>query len=103
MLEYGASRLIPLESARCAKGDPDPSKLVKLKSNPLKAATALVRQFILSDEDIKQDPSKYLLGWGWDHTRWPEQGFPTAVRHSPSSAVCGHMTHPPRQSWTLTP
>lgn len=33
MLEYGASRLIPLESARCAKGDPDPSKLVKFKSD----------------------------------------------------------------------
>jgi hypothetical protein len=29
MLEYGASRLIPLESARSAKGDPDLSKLVK--------------------------------------------------------------------------
>ena len=22
------------------------------------------------------------MGWGWDHTKWPEQGFPTAVRHS---------------------
>lgn len=94
MLEYGASRLIPLESARSAKGDPDPSKWVKSKSNPLKAATALVRQFILSDEDVKQDPLKFVLGWGWDHTKWPEQGFPAAVRHSPSSAVCGHMTHP---------
>ncbi|KAN0114100.1 Amidohydrolase family domain containing protein [Russula decolorans] len=62
MLEYGASRLIPLESAQSAK-----------------AATALVRQFILSDEDIKQEPSKYVLGWGWDHTRWPERGFPTAA------------------------
>lgn len=62
MLEYGASRLIPLESAQSAK-----------------AATALVRQFILSDEDIKQDPLKFVLGWGWDHTKWPEHGFPTAA------------------------
>jgi hypothetical protein len=62
MLEYGASRLIPLESARSAK-----------------ASTALVRQFILSDEDIKQDPLKFVLGWGWDHTKWPEQEFPTAA------------------------
>jgi hypothetical protein len=54
---------------------------IKFESNPLKAATALVRQFILSDEDIKQDPLKFVLGWGWDHTKWPEQGFPTAVRH----------------------
>ncbi|KAH9994002.1 amidohydrolase family-domain-containing protein [Russula vinacea] len=62
MLEYGASRLIPLESARSAK-----------------AATALVRQFILSDEDIKQDPLKFVEGWGWDHTKWAEKGFPTAA------------------------
>jgi hypothetical protein len=103
MLEYGASRLIPLESAQSAKGDPDPSKLVKFKSNPPKAATALVRQFILSDEDIKQDPLKFVLGWGWDHTKWPEQGFPTAVRHSPSSALRSHDVLPSRQSWTLTP
>jgi hypothetical protein len=94
MLEYGASRLIPLESARSAKGDTDHSKLVKFNLTPPKAATALVCQFILSDEDIKQDPLKFVLGWGWDHTKWPEQGFPTAVSHSPSSAGCGHMTHP---------
>ncbi|KAH9998500.1 amidohydrolase family-domain-containing protein [Russula compacta] len=62
MLEYGASRLIPLESARSAK-----------------AATALVRRFILSDEDIKHDPLKFVEGWGWDHTKWVEQGFPTAA------------------------
>ncbi|KAI0305633.1 amidohydrolase family-domain-containing protein [Multifurca ochricompacta] len=62
MLEYGASRLIPLESARSAK-----------------AATALVRQFILSDEDVKQDPLKFVEGWGWDHTKWAELGFPTAA------------------------
>ncbi|KAI0266689.1 amidohydrolase family-domain-containing protein [Gloeopeniophorella convolvens] len=62
MLEYGASRLIPLESARSAK-----------------AAAALVRQFILSDEDIKQDPLKFVEGWGWDHTKWPNQEFPTAA------------------------
>ncbi|KAN0134017.1 Amidohydrolase family domain containing protein [Lactarius tabidus] len=62
MLEYGASRLIPLESARSAK-----------------AATALVRRFILSDEDIKKDPSKFVEGWGWDHTKWAKQEFPTAA------------------------
>ncbi|KAI0298561.1 amidohydrolase 3 [Russula brevipes] len=62
MLEYGASRLIPLESARSAKD-----------------ATALVRRFILSDEDIKQDPLKFVEGWGWDHTKWAEQEFPNAA------------------------
>ncbi|KAI9458558.1 amidohydrolase family-domain-containing protein [Russula earlei] len=62
MLEHGASRLIPLESARSAK-----------------AVTALIRQFILSDEDTKRDPMKFVEGWGWDHTKWAEQGFPTAA------------------------
>jgi len=62
MLEYGASRLIPLESARSAK-----------------AVTALIRRYILSDEDIKRDPLKFVEGWGWDHTKWAEQGFPTAA------------------------
>ncbi|KAI9442272.1 amidohydrolase family-domain-containing protein [Lactarius indigo] len=62
MLEYGASRLIPLESARSAK-----------------AATALVRRFISSDEDIKMDPLKIVEGWGWDHTKWAQREFPTAA------------------------
>ncbi|KAH9083588.1 amidohydrolase family-domain-containing protein [Lactarius deliciosus] len=62
MLEYGASRLIPLESARSAK-----------------AATALVRRFISSDEDIKKDPLKFVEGWGWDHTKWAGREFPTAA------------------------
>jgi len=39
----------------------------------------LVRRFILSDEDTKQDPLKFVEGWGWDHTKWAEKGFPTAA------------------------
>ncbi|KAI0066150.1 hypothetical protein BV25DRAFT_1912937 [Artomyces pyxidatus] len=62
MLEYGASKLIPLESASNAK-----------------VATALVRKFILSDEDVQLDTEKFVEGWGWDHTRWPGQKFPTAA------------------------
>ncbi|KAI0320766.1 amidohydrolase family-domain-containing protein [Amylostereum chailletii] len=62
MLEYGASRLIPLESA----------------SRP-EDAVAAVRTFILADEDIRSDPLKFVEGWGWDHTRWPGQEFPSAA------------------------
>jgi hypothetical protein len=83
MLEYGASRLIPLESARSAKGNHRFPRLVELKSDPTKAATELVRRFIFSDDDIKEDPLKFVEGWGWDHTKWAGQGFPTAVRHTP--------------------
>ncbi|KAI0045278.1 hypothetical protein FA95DRAFT_1583421 [Auriscalpium vulgare] len=62
MLEYGASKMIPLESAPSAK-----------------AATALVRKFIQKDDDIKRDPTKFVEGWGWDHTKWTGQEFPTAA------------------------
>jgi hypothetical protein len=57
----------------------------------MKDATALVRRFILSDEDIKQDPLKFVEGWGWDHTKWVEQEFPNAVRQC--FLICSHMTH----------
>ncbi|KAA1474330.1 hypothetical protein DENSPDRAFT_840908 [Dentipellis sp. KUC8613] len=62
MLEYGASRLIPLESAKTASD-----------------AAAAVKRFILADEDTQADPEKYVEGWGWDHTQWPVQEFPTAA------------------------
>jgi hypothetical protein len=92
MLEYGASRLIPLESARSAKGDLVPHHWSSLNLT-YEAATALVRQFILSDEDIKQDPLKFVEGWGWDHTKWADKAFPTAVRQA--VLLCDHMTHSP--------
>ncbi|EIM82980.1 uncharacterized protein STEHIDRAFT_102473 [Stereum hirsutum FP-91666 SS1] len=62
MLEYGASRLIPLESAKTAE-----------------AAATLVKEYILSDPDILRDKEKIVMGWGWDHTRWEGQQFPTAA------------------------
>lgn len=43
-------------------------------------AVALVRQYILGDEDIQAAPDKFVEGWGWDHTKWAVQEFPTAVR-----------------------
>ena len=55
------------------------------------AATALVRRFILSDEDIKKDPLKFVEGWGWDHTKWAKQEFPTAVGQF--SVFGGYITH----------
>ncbi len=57
-------------------------EIVWVLNLPVQAATALVRRFILSDEDIKRDPSKFVEGWGWDHTKWAEREFPTAVSHS---------------------
>ncbi|KZV76297.1 amidohydrolase 3 [Peniophora sp. CONT] len=72
-LEYGASRLIPLEKAQTPE-----------------EAVAAVRAFILSDEDIRQNPDKFVQGWGWDHTKWPESQFPFAAHLDSDPIVRAH-------------
>jgi len=42
-------------------------------------AVAAVRNYVLSDSEIYGNSSKFVEGWGWDHTSWPGQRFPTAV------------------------
>jgi hypothetical protein len=42
---------------------------------------ARVREYILSNPDVYNDTSKFILGGGWDHTIWPTTGWPTAVFH----------------------
>ena len=41
-----------------------------------------VRDYILSDPDILNDKSKWVEGWGWDHTRWILEQWPTSVGRS---------------------
>ncbi|EPQ57555.1 amidohydrolase 3, partial [Gloeophyllum trabeum ATCC 11539] len=48
---------------------------------------ALVRRFIESEPDVANDTSKYIEGWGWDHTAWPIQEFPTAADLEADSVV----------------
>lgn len=62
VLEYGAFKLIPLEKG---KSIPDVVKYV--------------RNYIMNNEEIYGNMSKPVLGWGWDHTTWPEKRFPTAA------------------------
>ncbi|KAG1896052.1 amidohydrolase family-domain-containing protein [Suillus fuscotomentosus] len=61
ILEYGASKQLLLESAKT-----------------IKDTVALVRQHILDNNDILNDPSKIIEGWGWDHTSWPVEEWPTS-------------------------
>ncbi|KAK0454841.1 amidohydrolase family-domain-containing protein [Armillaria borealis] len=61
ILEYGASRIIPLEQGQTIK------EVVKS-----------VRDYIVSDPDINNNKSKLVQGWGWDHTVWPEGRWPNA-------------------------
>jgi hypothetical protein len=45
-------------------------------------AVAVVREHVLSNPDILEDKTKWIEGWGWDHTSWPTQHWPTAVRNT---------------------
>ena len=41
---------------------------------------ARVRAYILADPDIVNDKTKFVEGWGWDHTKWLLEEWPTYVR-----------------------
>lgn len=38
-----------------------------------------VRDFILANPEIRDDTSAFIEGWGWDHTKWDPEEWPTAV------------------------
>lgn len=61
ILEYGANRQLPLGGGKT-----------------IKDTVALVRQYILDNGDILDDSSKFIEGWGWDHTSWLVKEWPTS-------------------------
>ncbi|TFK70067.1 hypothetical protein BDN72DRAFT_767082 [Pluteus cervinus] len=71
VLEYGASRTIPLDQATTLEG------------------IALIRQYIESNPDIYDDKSKVIEGWGWDHASWPHETLPTATDLDTDPILCG--------------
>lgn len=42
-----------------------------------------VRDYIQSNPKLRTDKTKFVEGWGWDHTKWLQSAFPTAVRTPP--------------------
>ncbi|GBE81356.1 amidohydrolase family-domain-containing protein [Sparassis latifolia] len=60
ILEYGATKLMPIEGAKTI---PD--------------AVQRVKDYVLTHPDIRDDRFQYVEGWGWDHTQWPQEGFPS--------------------------
>jgi hypothetical protein len=42
-------------------------------------AVKVVRDYILANPDVYDNTSKFIEGWGWDHTSWPVERWPTAV------------------------
>lgn len=86
ILEYGASRIIPLEQGQTIKGELRHAvkiALIDFDSEVVKS----VRDYIVSDPDINNNKSKLVQGWGWDHTVWPEGRWPNAVRYVTSAST----------------
>ncbi|KAL0581839.1 hypothetical protein V5O48_000207 [Marasmius crinis-equi] len=62
ILEYGASRALPLEGTKT-----------------IQETVERVRNYILSNPDVQKDKTKFILGGGWDHTVWPSSAWPSAA------------------------
>ena len=82
ILEYGATRQLPLEEARSIQGKNGLYISVAFEADSYvhPDAVARVREYILSTPEIYNDTSRVITGGGWDHTVWPSTGWPSAVR-----------------------
>ncbi|KAI0351006.1 hypothetical protein OH77DRAFT_1411838 [Trametes cingulata] len=60
VLEYGATKQMPLEGTKS-----------------IAETVERVRAYIEADPDIFEDKTKYVEGWGWDHTKWLLEEWPT--------------------------
>ncbi|KAJ7215765.1 amidohydrolase family-domain-containing protein [Mycena haematopus] len=61
LLEYGASRQLPLEGTATVS-----------------ETVARVREYILRTPAILDNPDAFIRGGGWDHTSWPGAAWPTS-------------------------
>ncbi|KAJ7093288.1 amidohydrolase family-domain-containing protein [Mycena belliarum] len=66
LLEYGASKQLPLEGTAT-----------------INETVARVREYILRTPAVHNNPDAFIRGGGWDHTRWPGAAWPTAVQWVP--------------------
>ncbi|KAF9455444.1 amidohydrolase 3, partial [Collybia nuda] len=62
ILEYGASKLIDLESGKSVQ-----------------ETVGYVAEYILANPDIRNNMSKVIEGWGFDHTAWASGVLPVAA------------------------
>ncbi|EPT02697.1 hypothetical protein FOMPIDRAFT_1035858 [Fomitopsis schrenkii] len=72
ILEYGGMKVIPLEETRDAE-----ETVLRLK------------EYILGHPDICDDEDKFIEGWGWDHTKWKDDTFPTSAHFEKDPSVAG--------------
>ncbi|KAI0818459.1 amidohydrolase family-domain-containing protein [Trametes gibbosa] len=62
VLEYGATKQMPLEG-----------------TSSVAETVARVRAYIEADPEILEDKTKFVEGWGWDHTKWLLEEWPTSA------------------------
>ncbi|KAH9851483.1 amidohydrolase family-domain-containing protein [Lenzites betulinus] len=72
VLEYGATKQMPLEG-----------------TSTIAETVARVRAYIIADPDIFEDQTKFVEGWGWDHTKWLLEEWPTADALEEDPIVAG--------------
>ncbi|KAF9467258.1 amidohydrolase family-domain-containing protein [Collybia nuda] len=72
ILEYGATQQLPLEGTKT-----------------IQDTVARVRDYILSNPDLHNDTSKFVMGGGWDHTAWPTNGWPTSAHLDEDPVIRG--------------
>src|SRR5258708_6549982 len=39
-----------------------------------------VKSYLVSHPDVTNDTTRWIIGMGWDQTKWPGERFPIAVR-----------------------
>ncbi|KAI0093329.1 amidohydrolase family-domain-containing protein [Irpex rosettiformis] len=71
-LEYGFTKVLPLEGTRTVR-----------------ETVGRIRQYIDSKPDLLADKSKIVEGWGWDHTKWLETTWPSSADLESDPVVAG--------------
>ncbi|EMD37766.1 hypothetical protein CERSUDRAFT_114429 [Gelatoporia subvermispora B] len=72
VLEYGATQQMPLEGTQS-----------------IQETVKRVKEYILSDPELRSNKSRYVEGWGWDHTKWLLEEWPTYEDLEADSVVSG--------------
>ncbi|KAJ7187578.1 amidohydrolase family-domain-containing protein [Mycena pura] len=74
LLEYGASRELPLEGTAT-----------------IDETVSRVRHYILNNPAILNNRDAVIRGGGWDHTRWPGAAWPTAAHLEADPIIKGRL------------
>ncbi|KAI0344613.1 hypothetical protein BDW22DRAFT_1354713 [Trametopsis cervina] len=72
ILEYGFTKVLPLEGTQTVK-----------------ETVHRIRTYIESKPELLRDKTKVVEGWGWDHTKWAQMAWPSATDLENDEVVAG--------------